>query len=452
MRTNTKRTFIISNFALIAFFNFSFSQNNSTHFKSDLSFGGTVFSTFLDVSTTQDQFTITSPKNADVRIFGGKAKLGRAMGKSPKKGIMVSISGQQKNDSLFGETTIPMVGKLKFKGILKNEKLSGVFLNTSGTAIGTLNGIPCAQDKIDYSFLSPILLKTIQDNIYSAKFLQTKEGKKFQKDIEKLCTTSHDDIELYFGFSLLAQKLPFSHTYLVIAQDTADDDETTSTQKTVIFEEKNNTTAYLQIKNFSSSQQELAEILPKITANPNYKNLIVDIRNNPGGGIEAAFEFAKHITESDMEVGYFLTNKLDYDGYQPELFNTLPELHPKGTDEFTNELKTSPGAKMIFKKPQNAVFKGNIYLLTNGKSASTCEPIVYSLKKSKRAVIVGENTAGAMLAACSFPVSGKYTVILPIADFYTYDGVRLDKVGVAPDVEVPSEDALNKALELISKG
>jgi C-terminal processing protease CtpA/Prc len=40
--------------------------------------------------------------------------------------------------------------------------------------------------------------------------------------------------------------------------------------------------------------------------------------------------------------------------------------------------------------------------------------------------------------------------MLPIADFYTYDGIRLDKVGVNPDITVKSEDALNKALEIIN--
>ena len=151
-----------------------------------------------------------------------------------------------------------------------------------------------------------------------------------------------------------------------------------------------------------------------------------------------------------MEVGYFLTNKLKYSGYQPELFKTRPELHTKGTKEFTDELKKSSGAKLIFKKTDNPVFTGNLYVLTNGNTASTCEPIVYALKNSKKATIIGEKTRGGMLAASPFVVSGKYLLMIPIADFYTYDGVRLDRVGVNPDIPVKSDDALNKALEIIN--
>lgn len=428
-------------------------QNNPTHFKSEIDLGGgAVFSTFLDADISQKQFVLTSPKNADVRIMGGKAKLGRIMGKSPKKGIIVTIKGVQKADSLFGETNMPMVGKLKFKGAIKNEILTGVLINKDTLAIGTLHGVKSVEDKISYIDLYPKIFKTIEDNIYSKYVLQTKEWEKFQKEIEKLCYTAHDDIELFFGFNILTQKLPFTHLSLFISQDLTEADETTGVEKTVIFEEKNATTGYLLIKNFGSSQKELAAILPEIVANENYKNLIVDLRNNPGGGIDAAFEFAKYINDTDMEVGYFMTNKLPYSGYEPEIFNKLPELQPKSTKDFTNELKTLPGVKLIFKKPNNPVFKGKLYVLTNLGTGSTCEAIVYALKNSKKAMIIGEKTYGGMLAACPFAVSGKYSLMMPIADFYTYDGVRLDKVGVNPDIAVRSDEALNKALEIINSG
>lgn len=382
----------------------SFSQKSQT-FKSDLDFGnGTVFSTFLDVTTAANQFTITSPKNADVRIMGNKAKLGRIMGKSPKKGIIITIKGAQKADSLFGETKIPMIGKLKFKGIIKNEILSGEFINDQTISIGTLQGVKSTEDRIDYSHLYPKILKTIQDNIYSKDALQNKEWKKFQTEIEALCDHAQDDIELFLGFNILSQKLPFTHLTLMIAQDVADDDEKESTHKSVVFEQKNATTAYLRIKNFSSSQKELTAILPEVVKNAAFKNLIIDLRDNGGGGIDPAFELAKYIVRDDMEVGYFVTNKLQYTGYQPELFKTLPELQPKTTKEFTDDLKKLSGVKLIFNKPENPVFKGNIFLLTNGKTGSTCEPMVYALKKSKRAIIIGEKTYGGMLAACPFDV------------------------------------------------
>jgi hypothetical protein len=463
MHSTTKMKVIVLHFALILFFNFSFAQKNSSHFKSEMDFGGgTVFSTFFDVTVAKGQFTITSPKNADVRIYGGKAKLGRMLGKSPKKGIIMTINGEQKGDSLVGNTNIPMIGKLTFKGILQNDALSGVFINTDGIAIGKLRGTRSIENKIDYNYLYPMMLKTVQDNIFSTSVLQTKEWAAFEKDIEKVCATAQDDIELYFGFNILARQLPFTHLSFVIAQDSVEDEETPVTPKvddsnevpslpkSVVLDEKNGTTAYLLIKNFSNSTAELALTLPKIVENKSFKNLIIDLRDNGGGGISAAFELAKYIVSEDLEVGYFPTNKLQYSGYQPELFTALPEFQPKDTEEFGNELKASPGVKLIFKKPSTPIFTGNIYVLTNGNTGSTCEPIVYALKNNKKAVIIGEKTYGGMLAASPFVVSGKYMLMVPIADFYTYDGVRLDRAGVTPDITVKSEEALNKALEIIN--
>ncbi|MBL7886281.1 MAG: hypothetical protein JNJ52_06005 [Flavobacterium sp.] len=427
----------------------SFAQKNVNHFKSEIDFGnGTIFSTFLDITIAQDKFAITSPQNADVRIMGGKAKLGRLIGKSPKKGIIMVIKGTQKKDSLFGETNIPMIGKLKFKGAIKNNILSGEFLDDQASPMGTLSGINSAQNKIDYKHLYPLIIKTVNDNIFSKNALQNKEWKKFQKGIEKLCDNAHDDIELFLGFNILAQKLPFTHLTLLISEDVSEG-ESTSSNKSVVFEEKNDNTAYLLIKNFSNSQKELAETLPKIIENKSFKNLVIDLRENGGGGIDAAFALAKYILTDDMEVGFFVTNKMQYSGFQSELFNTLPQLQPKSTKEFTDELKTSKGVKLIFKKPTNPVFKGNLYVLTNGRTASTCEPIVYALKKTKKATIIGERTYGGMLAANPFEVYGKYRIMVPIADFFTFDGIRLDNVGVDPDIEVKSEEALQKALELI---
>lgn len=306
------------------------------------------------------------------------------------------------------------------------------------------------EERIIYKELYPKILKTIEDNIYSKNVLKTKEWKKFEKEIDKLCNDAHDDIELFFGFNMLAQKLPFTHLTLAITEEMSDDEKIISTKKSVVFEEKSATTAYLQIKNFSSSTDELAVVLPKIIGNSTFKNLIIDLRDNGGGGISAAFELAKYIVSEDLEVGYFPTNKLQYSGFEPELFKALPYVQPKSTNAFGNQLKASPGVKLIFKKPNNPVFTGNIYVLTNSKTASTCEPIVYAFKNRKKAIIIGEKTYGGMLAASPFVASGKYTLIIPIADFYTYDGIRLDKVGVSPDIEVKSEKALDKALEIIN--
>lgn len=434
---------------LLLFVTFAFAQKNQEVWKSDLDFGaGTVFTTFLEIEKSDQQFTITSPKNADIRMLGCfKAKLARLIGKSPKKGIIATIKGEQIGDSLFGNTIIPVIGNLEFKGVMAKNELRGEFLK-DGTKTGTLIGFKSDKNRSDYTYLYPKILATTQDTIFSKSVLQTKEWNKFQKKLQNLCNNAHDDIELFMAFNMLSAKLPFSHYYLIV--NTMDEDEAREEiEPTVIFEEKNSQTAYLQVKNFSTSKKELASTLPKIVEK-NYQNLIVDLRNNGGGGIEPAFEFAKHIFDETAEVGYFVTNKLHYTDFDKEIFEKLPEVIPQTTKEFIDGLKKGKGAKLIFKESNNKVFSGNVFVLTNGNTGSTCEPLVYVLKEKIGALIVGENTAGAMLSAAFFKITGKYQLFLPIADFYTYDGVRLEGVGVRPNIEVPSDQALDKVLEIIN--
>lgn len=450
MFNNAKLKFSCLNFVLISMITPSFAQTGISHFKTDIDFGGgTVISTFLDVTENNGRFTIASPKNADVRMLGGKARLGRMMGKLPKKGRIVTIKGTQKSDSLIGQTVIPMFGKLHFRGIMQNQTLNGVLLNTEGATIGTLKGMSSSENRNNYEALGRELITTITDNIYSKQALQGKEWKTFEHKLTKLCSKAHDDIEVFFGFSMLTSKLPFTHLNLLVSEQ-SESEEPLVVNNSVVFEAKNDSTAYLQIKNFTTSAEELEAILPGIVSNSAYKHLIIDLRNNGGGGVGPAFALAKYIVREDMEVGYFLTNKLNYSGYQPELFRTLPELQPKSTEEFGNELRVSPGVKLVFKKPENPVFTGKLYILTNHYTGSTCEPMVYALKNRTQATIIGEKTYGGMLAAYPFYVQQKFMLLLPIADFYTHDGVRLDKAGVSPDIEVKSDEALHKALALIA--
>lgn len=434
------------NFLNIIFLSISIFTFSQEKYKTDINLGGGfLFTTFLDLKKDQNQFTLTSTKDADKRAIGGfKSTLGRTSGKLPKDGIFVTLNGTQKEDSLIGNAKVAALGSLKFKGILKGNELFGELLKDDNTNVATIKGIQTSETKINFESLYPKIIEITQKNVYSKEVLQTKEWKEFQTKLNKLCKNAQDDVEFFLGFNLLSPNLTFSHYNFVIQQKDNETNEDEEKDPTVIFEEKTPETVYLKIKNFSSSQKEIAEIFPKITGNKNYKNLIVDLRGNSGGGIEAAFEFGKYILNQETEVGYFVTNR-----FNNKDFSELPITKATTTDGFIEELKNGKGAKMVIPKSDNAQFLGKLYLLTDDKTASTCEPIVYVLKKSKRATIIGGNTAGAMLSAAPFEISGKYKLVIPLADFYTFDNVRLDQIGVSPNIETKPENALEKALELI---
>jgi len=430
----------------------SFGQKNQTILKSEIKLDKYPLTTFLKVQQNGNQYIFTTPKNADIRLFGWfKAKLARISRKMPKKGILSTIICEKKGDSLIGNVTFFSSNNLKFKGTYKNEILNGKILKNDTVIVGKIEGKKSKENKLNFKYLYPKIIDITSNYIYSKSILTTKEWNNFEKELNKLLNNAQDDIELFIGFRTLKSKLSFSHYNLVIIKDIKELKENSSVNnKTVVYKKENNNTAYLKIKDFNTTKDELANIFPKILQD-NPKNLIIDLRDNFGGGIESAFEFGKYVMSGTTEIGYFVTNKIKNSGFNINLYKKLPIAKPQTTYEFIEMLKKGKGAKLMFENLNTPVYSGNIFVLTNHNTASTCEPIVYALKENKRATIIGENTAGAMLSATLFDISGKYKLYLPIADFYTYDGVRLEGVGVKPNIETKSENALNKALEIIKQ-
>lgn len=97
--------------------------------------------------------------------------------------------------------------------------------------------------------------------------------------------------------------------------------------------------------------------------------------------------------------------------------------------------------------PTSDPYTGNVFILINNNTASTCEPIIYGLKQIERATIVGEKTAGAMMNGEIFDLKSGFSLVVPTATYYTSDGYMIDGKGVIPNYETTSENALIYVME-----
>ncbi|HVT12143.1 MAG TPA: S41 family peptidase [Fimbriimonadaceae bacterium] len=98
-----------------------------------------------------------------------------------------------------------------------------------------------------------------------------------------------------------------------------------------------------------------------------------------------------------------------------------------------------------------------LVVLIDKGSRSAKEVFAYIMKTSKRATLVGEKTGGNVLGTSPSPVGDWGYLEIPMVDVKA-NGVRLEKVGVAPDIAVPQEfDAnghdlyIEEALKVLSK-
>ncbi len=67
------------------------------------------------------------------------------------------------------------------------------------------------------------------------------------------------------------------------------------------------------------------------------------------------------------------------------------------------------------------------------------EQLAYSLKKTKRALVLGDRTAGYFLAGSILPINEKCFSLFGCLRLLRLSGVRLEGVGVEPDLSVQND-------------
>jgi len=100
-----------------------------------------------------------------------------------------------------------------------------------------------------------------------------------------------------------------------------------------------------------------------------------------------------------------------------------------------------------------------VAMLINGGTRSGKEVLAYGFKKNGFGPVIGERTAGALLAATAFLLSDGSLLILAV-DNASVDGERLEGKGVAPTIEVPfdiryaagKDPQIDKAVEVLADG
>ncbi|KRA62410.1 hypothetical protein ASD89_21585 [Caulobacter sp. Root656] len=82
------------------------------------------------------------------------------------------------------------------------------------------------------------------------------------------------------------------------------------------------------------------------------------------------------------------------------------------------------------------VYGGPVAVLVGPNSASAAEASAAALRHYGRAIIIGQRTAGHLLVSREFALPGGGAIQIPVADYFTLSGERLEGRGLVPDREV----------------
>lgn len=160
---------------------------------------------------------------------------------------------------------------------------------------------------------------------------------------------------------------------------------------------------YVRITSFQSKTGEnMMEAINDMSKAAPLKGLVLDLRNNPGGVLNAA------VSVSDA----FLNDGLI--------------VYTDGRVE---------DAKMRFNATGGDVLSGApIVVLINAGSASASEIVAGALQDHKRAIIMGEKSFGKGSVQTILPTSNGGAVKLTTARYYTPSGRSIQAEGIAPDI------------------
>ncbi len=164
---------------------------------------------------------------------------------------------------------------------------------------------------------------------------------------------------------------------------------------------------YLRISSFQGNTgQDLRKELDKLKMENNnqMKGLILDLRNNPGGVLNAAVDV------SDL----FLS---------------------KGLIVYT-EGRIKDSQLRFNAKPVDDIPDTPLVVLVNEGSASASEIVAGALQDHKRAVIVGQRTFGKGSVQTILPISNETAVKMTTARYFTPSGRSIQASGIEPDVVI----------------
>ncbi|WP_227762332.1 S41 family peptidase [Zhaonella formicivorans] len=177
---------------------------------------------------------------------------------------------------------------------------------------------------------------------------------------------------------------------------------------------KNRDIAYINITQFSENTGTELERVLKELGEQGFKGIVLDLRNNPGGELEAALQVAsKFVPEG-------------------------PIVHI--VEKQRTETLMARGGNL----------KVPLVVLVNKGSASASEIVSGAIKDTKAGILVGEKTFGKGLVQTVFPLSGGAALKLTTAKYLTPNKTDINKKGIEPNVKVELPQELEREIALTS--
>ncbi len=173
---------------------------------------------------------------------------------------------------------------------------------------------------------------------------------------------------------------------------------------------------YLRISQFSETTgPDIGGALRKLQqrAGGRLRGLVLDLRNNPGGVLDAAVE----VSDAFLEKGVIVS--------------------AEGRSEESRFRMEAGGGDLVHGTP--------IAVLVNEGSASAAEIVAGALRDNGRAKLLGQKTFGKGSVQTVMPLADGQALKLTTSRYFTPSGASIHERGLEPDVQLPLQPAIDLA-------
>ena len=187
---------------------------------------------------------------------------------------------------------------------------------------------------------------------------------------------------------------------------------------TVTYEplEDNPKIGYIEITSFINGTAKDFKLAVRDLKNQGCEKFIIDLRNNGGG-----------LTDESIEIADYLLPAC----------TIMSEKTKNGEEKVYNSKESSADLEFV--------------VLTSTNTASASEILSGAIQDNKGGLIIGEKTYGKGVTQLTRKFGDGSAVKMTITEYFRPSGKTVNGEGITPDIEVPAEEALDKAVEELSK-
>jgi C-terminal processing protease CtpA/Prc len=203
--------------------------------------------------------------------------------------------------------------------------------------------------------------------------------------------------------------------------------------------------AYIRFNQFAGEPASIAAMRAFVKDYVTAKAIIIDTRTlSRGGGLAEMDALFPYLFDRETVLVEMATAKNDGElGGPPPMEGDTLRAVPGAADMRVRQHVAVPDAS------EHRLAKAKVFYLTSKRTRSAGEHFALALQRTHRGTLIGERTAGANHFGRIEPIGAGLAAFIPVGR--TYDpvtGKDWEGTGIVPDIEVPADQALDKALAL----